>query len=186
MHYHMGGILTDVDGRSSVHGLYAAGEVACTGSNGVDRLGGNSLLEARVFGRRAGWAVAREARAATVAPVRAPDLRTVTAPSRGAAYGCGALMTRFCGILRRADDLEVLKEHLAADPPSSRRLVAQLIVDAAHRRRESRGVQCRTDFPNSDDRRRVRHVVRQAAGDEPQWRVDPVRAPTSLPPGREY
>ena len=68
MHRHMGGIRTDVNGGTSVAGLYAAGECACPGVHGANRLGGNTLTEALVFGKRAGVAAARYARAA---PLRA-------------------------------------------------------------------------------------------------------------------
>ncbi len=61
MHYQMGGVKTDVDGRSTIPGLYAAGECACVSVHGANRLGGNSLLETVVFGRRAGRAAAQEA-----------------------------------------------------------------------------------------------------------------------------
>ncbi len=61
MHYQMGGVKTDIDGRSTIPGLYAAGECACVSVHGANRLGGNSLLETVVFGRRAGRTAAQEA-----------------------------------------------------------------------------------------------------------------------------
>ena len=70
MHYQMGGVKTDIDGRSTIPGLYAAGECACVSVHGANRLGGNSLLETVVFGRRAGRTAAQEAGAGTL---REPD-----------------------------------------------------------------------------------------------------------------
>ena len=61
-HYHMGGVETDNDGATELAGLYAAGEVACVSVHGANRLGGNSLLETVVFGRRSGAAAAQDVR----------------------------------------------------------------------------------------------------------------------------
>ena len=76
MHYQMGGVKTDIDGRSTLPGLYAAGECACVSVHGANRLGGNSLLETVVFGRRAGRTAAQEAeqeRFINLTPVVARD-----------------------------------------------------------------------------------------------------------------
>ena len=77
LHYIMGGVKTDVDGRTSIPGLYAAGEVACVSVHGGNRLGANSLLDTLIFGRRSGEHAA--ARAAGMAmPVPAPRARCAT------------------------------------------------------------------------------------------------------------
>ena len=74
-HYHMGGVATDVDGRSEIENVFAAGEVACVSLHGANRLGGNSLMETIVFGRRAGRAAAEQARRKAEAPSWRPGPR---------------------------------------------------------------------------------------------------------------
>src|SRR6185312_10275720 len=95
-HYHMGGIATDADGRSTLPGLFAAGECASTGVHGANRLASNSLLEAAVFGTRAGNA-AREETAPATATLRAwaaPDLPDA------AIQALRAGMSRDAGVVR--------------------------------------------------------------------------------------
>jgi L-aspartate oxidase len=150
-HYHMGGIVTDADGRTSLPGLFAAGECASTGVHGANRLASNSLLEAAVFGTRAGEA----ARAAA-------DPRTEPLPSRSAPdlpepalAELRQAMARDVGVVRNAAGLRAMltlidrmtSEHGAALPLIS----ARLIVAAALDRRESRGGHYRADFPDADN-----------------------------------
>jgi L-aspartate oxidase len=168
-HYVMGGVETDVDGRTSVTGLFAAGEVACTGVHGANRLASNSLLEGLVFG----------ARAAAAMPERAPDpmsrakhVYPVTLPPDGDVVPTEAevreLMWRDVGLLRTRDGLEMAVARLsswwgglraaaprAGDDRQFRRLtslvvVGLLIARAALRREESRGAHFRVDFPTRD------------------------------------
>jgi L-aspartate oxidase len=126
-HYAIGGIVTDLDARTSVAGLYAAGECACTGVHGANRLASNSLLECLVFGRRAGLAALEGRRfdvdAAPVAPAADP----------------GAALWRDAGLIRSSEGLSRL---LGSPHPLVRR-----IASCGLAREESRGVHFREDFP---------------------------------------
>jgi L-aspartate oxidase len=149
-HYHMGGIATDTEGRTSLPGLYAAGECASTGVHGANRLASNSLLEAAVFGARAGRTAAHETGAAPMRLVRlvAPGLPDPALQSLRQA------MSRDVGVVRSADGLvRVLDEidrleamHGRAAPLAAARLVAA----CALARSESRGGHFRVDAGDSD------------------------------------
>jgi L-aspartate oxidase len=126
-HYAIGGVVTDLEARTSVPGLYAAGECACTGVHGANRLASNSLLECLVFGRRAGLTALEGPRfAADAAPV-APEADP------------GAALWREAGLIRSAASLGRLRN-------SSHPLVRQ-IAACGLAREESRGVHFREDFP---------------------------------------
>jgi L-aspartate oxidase len=136
-HYVMGGIVTDLHGRSQVDGLYAVGECACTGLHGANRLASNSLSECFVFGRRAALAGLDEPAGASgpeppgpeaAAPAPSPEVR--------------AAMWRHAGLERDAAGLEPL---LDAPHP-----LARLVAGSALARRESRGAHARSDFPALD------------------------------------
>jgi L-aspartate oxidase len=149
-HYAMGGVRTDLDGRTSVARLFAAGEAACTGVHGANRLASNSLLEGVVFGIRAGRAM-RE----TKAGARPEGSRRVVRESRpgtGAASDIQRIAWEHCGIVRSAEGLEkaaIMLEAVAAQSPEERnmRQVALLIARCALARQESRGAHFRTDYP---------------------------------------
>jgi L-aspartate oxidase len=155
-HYAMGGVRTDLDGRTSIPRLYAAGEVAATGVHGANRLASNSLLEGVVFGARAGRVMQEWAGRAPSAPVDATDpLFPVMEESE-----LRLLTWEHCGILRHAQQLEDLADRLALTPmlPFSEattalyelrnmHTVAGLIARCALARRESRGAHFRADFP---------------------------------------
>jgi L-aspartate oxidase len=145
-HYAIGGIVTDLDGRTTVPGLYAAGECACTGVHGANRLASNSLLECLVFGRRA-------ALAALDGPPLVSDtgVRCLT-PARDA----GAALWRDAGLIRSAAGLERL-----LDAPSE---LVRLIARSALARTESRGVHFREDFP-AEDEALAGHLVIGPGGD---------------------
>jgi L-aspartate oxidase len=146
-HYSIGGIVTDLDGRATVPGLYAAGECACTGVHGANRLASNSLLECLVFGRRAALAAldAPEQPAAELAQHEPPPPAAIASPWAQALW-------RDAGLIRNADGLRRL---LAA--PS---LLVQLIGQSALARAESRGVHFRDDYPADDDRLAGHRVLR--------------------------
>jgi L-aspartate oxidase len=126
-HYAIGGIVSDLEGRTSVAGLYAAGECACTGVHGANRLASNSLLECLVFGRRAGLAALGGPRFET----EADQLLTATAP--------GTALWHDAGLIRSARGLGRL---LGSPHPLVRPIAACGLA-----REESRGVHFREDFP---------------------------------------
>jgi L-aspartate oxidase len=147
-HYHMGGIGVDVWGRAGVDGLFAVGECAATGVHGANRLASNSLLEAAVFGRRAGEA-AREA--ATVSTLGWPTgLAAADLPGPTLA-DLRARMTTHAGVVRDARGLGVLLGWIdgqaRASGPALPLVTARLVAKAALDRRESRGAHFRSDFP---------------------------------------
>jgi L-aspartate oxidase len=157
-HYTVGGIVTDLDGRSELPGLYAAGECAATGVHGANRLASNSLLECLVFGRRA----ALSSLAQPALPRLLPDIPSSPAPEPVTPELRSALW-RDCGLIRDAAGLSTLLEA----PHELTRLIAR----SALVREESRGSHFRVDFP-SEDQAFERHVVLRS-GQEPTleaWR----------------
>ena len=176
-HYFMGGIETDLDGRTSMPGLFAAGEVAASGVHGANRLASNSLLEGLVFGARAARAMRAWARSgdATSGPGPALDRGApIALPLEPAAIG--ELMWRDAGLFRDRAGLESARDALdgawralapalarggtldaAGWQTVSRLVVARLVVRASLRREESRGAHFRSDFPARDDIHWKRH-----------------------------
>ena len=144
-HYTVGGVLTDLDGRSDLPGLYAAGECAATGVHGANRLASNSLLECLVFGRRAALAALDEAGLPNRRPAlpETPEVEPVTPELRSALW-------RDCGLIRDAAGLSNL-----LDEPH---LLTRLVAETALTREESRGAHFRSDFP-SESEAFERHVV---------------------------
>ena len=169
-HYLMGGVRTDLEGRSNVPGLFAAGEAACTGVHGANRLASNSLLEGLVFGARAAQAMSkqlREARDTHAAAVEA------TSPEREFPVDeLKKLMWSKAGVVRNGTGLEQALERINQWQsenvlPSNRReienlnllTIANLICRSALARKESRGAHYRTDCPRRDDKKFRKHSV---------------------------
>ncbi|WP_265500637.1 L-aspartate oxidase [Paracoccus beibuensis] len=154
-HYHMGGIDTDLDGRSSLPGLWACGEAASTGLHGANRLASNGLLEALVFARRAALSIGIAEVAAP--PVVLPDPAPAPLPDPALVTELRKAMTAGAGVLRDAEGLKATLDQISrirAAQPDSQQLAnmtatATLICAAALARRESRGAHCRTDFPDT-------------------------------------
>ena len=177
-HYASGGIRTDLDGRSSVVGLYACGEAACTGVHGANRLASNSLLEGLVFGRR----IAETILASDLAPQSWPPSRETRRADAGSGARTGLadasqrgvlqqLMSRDAGVLRDQSGLDTAAAALAgielsdvAHPETEAWettnliTVATALVAAAQQRQETRGSHWRSDFPELDDERWRGHL----------------------------
>ena len=147
-HYLMGGIATDLDARSSLPGLLAVGECACTGLHGANRLASNSLSECFVFGRRAALAALDEPPAARGAP---PPLASVRAPDATPVPETRAALWRHAGLVRTPEGLR----ELASDPHP----LARLIAACALARKESRGVHRRADHAELDPALDLKHAV---------------------------
>jgi L-aspartate oxidase len=146
-HYAIGGVATDLDGRTDIEGLYAAGECACTGVHGANRLASNSLLECLVFGRRAG-----------LAALAGPSFDSACDTVPHADEEPGAVLWRDAGLIRNADGLERLLDFPHPLVPA--------IGACALAREESRGVHFREDFPVEDGAFAGHFVVRP--GREPE------------------
>jgi len=147
-HYHMGGIAVDLAGRTSVDGLWACGEAACTGLHGANRLASNSLLEAAVCGRFVAESIAATASTPRRKPAIAatPLVGSDPAPVR-------AILSSAAGVLRDAEGLADAARALhplalAEEAASDAAIVGLMIVIAALLREESRGAHARTDFPD--------------------------------------
>jgi L-aspartate oxidase len=156
-HYVMGGIAVDLDGRSSLPGLYAVGECSCTGLHGANRLASNSLSECFVFGERAAKA-ALEEKAATRRPLPCEwRFEPPTEETRDAVW-------RLAGPLRNSQALN----ELSGDPY----LLARAIAAGAMERHESRGGHLRTDFPELDHHLDGIHLVLSPTGETRRERWD--------------
>jgi len=223
-HYIMGGVKTDVNGETTIPGLYAAGEVACVSVHGGNRLGANSLLDTLVFGRRSG--VHAATRAAQMAMPSTPASRISEAEKAIAAiirrdsggrrigaikHELGATMNEYAAVFRDAEGLEKaleivrrLQEEAAKAPIDDRGSVfnqdvisaielgymldvAEAIVVAAQERKESRGAQFRTDFPERNDGEWLKHIDVSVNGTElPKVSYSPVTITRWQPEERTY
>ena len=180
-HYLMGGIRTGIDGRTSLRGLYAAGEAACTGLHGANRLASNSLLEGLVFGARAAQAVLEDGLPILASDAPRPqssspspdDLEVeslIASLQQGMAHFAGLLRSQLLleqGIAAQAD-IQAALHQLTADPAKTTRRtveaesltrVAHAILHSALARNESRGAHFRNDFPHRDDAQFQKHSI---------------------------
>nr|WP_296071841.1 L-aspartate oxidase [uncultured Actinoplanes sp.] len=160
-HYASGGVRTDLSGRTSIPGLYACGEVACTGVHGANRLASNSLLEGLVFAKRIADDIARDL------PPQADPAPATGGPGWVSSPAIRAdlqrAMTRGAGVLRSADSLAATAKelsrlgeqrataHNAAWEATNLLTVASALVASATTRRETRGCHWREDFPVAED-----------------------------------
>ena len=188
-HYLMGGIKTDLFGRTTLPGLYAAGEAACTGVHGANRLASNSLLEGLVFGARAAQSMLDDG----LVLQTADSLQSTPTPLTSAEEvkleeiiaNLQASMWAYAGLLREESTLRqgfAAQEACAADlarlgqGKRSRRLaeaqamsrVAHAILASALARTESRGAHFRNDYPQRDDERFLKHSILNRKGPEGQ------------------
>lgn len=149
-HYHMGGVATDADGATSLPGLFAAGEVASTGVHGANRLASNSLLEAAVFGARAGKAAAafNDPKTSPLPVQPLPDLPPLALQRLRQAMGRYAgVMRDAAGLAKLNAEIDALKAQYGTGPVLA---TAALVAQCALERRESRGAHFRTDFPSPE------------------------------------
>jgi L-aspartate oxidase len=168
VHYHMGGVETDVWGRTSLAGLLAAGECAATGAHGANRLASNSLLEAAVFGARAGRT------AAVLADPGTPPLPAAPPPElpeaqrralrRAMSRGAGVIRTG-AGLARLLADIGALEAACGSALPL---IAARLVAQGALARRESRGAHFRSDYPAAAAPARSRILLPPVAGNRDQ------------------
>jgi succinate dehydrogenase / fumarate reductase flavoprotein subunit len=222
-HYIMGGVKTDVLGRTPVPGLYAAGEVACVSVHGGNRLGANSLLDTLIFGRRAGEDAAAHAKSMarpSVARSRLNDeqrwIDAIIAREHGGRRvsaikdELGRTMNEYVAVFRDQAGLDKalevvrrLKEEEETAYIDDRGTIfnqdvlgaielgymldcAEAIVLGALERRESRGAQYRTDYPERNDEDWLKHIDISRNGDEPELTYSPVTITQWEPQERTY
>jgi L-aspartate oxidase len=179
-HYMMGGVTVDMQARTTIAGLWAAGEVSCSGLHGSNRLASNSLLEAMVYGAHAGEGAAREAAriadSYSALELHNPSAKPLLEPLDLADIrnSLKSLMWRHCGVRRDGDGLREAAENVEqwcryvlqrqfADPLGwelqNMLCLSRLMIRAALAREETRGSHFRTDFPRTDDEHWHRHLT---------------------------
>jgi len=222
-HYSMGGISTDINGLTPIEGVYAAGETGCVSVHGANRLGGNSLLDILVFGRRAGNHATEYARQTDIQPMLqnplAPAETCIKALMDGESSesiadirrDLGNLMSKKAGIYRNAVDLTEGQAGLAELKARYKRLkikdkspifntelttalelgnlldLAEIVVEGALVRQESRGSHYREDFPQRNDEDWLVHTVALIGSDDhPVLHFEPVKITQFQPEARTY
>jgi succinate dehydrogenase flavoprotein subunit len=222
-HYVMGGVKTDIDGLTSIPGLYAAGECACVSVHGGNRLGANSLLDTLVFGGRAGAHAGRlshgqgmpEPSEAALADEERMVEEVVGREANGRRVSeikaeLGATMDKYCAVFRDEDGLRTgldivrrLKDEAGSACIDDKGTVfnqdllgaieldfmlenAETIVVSALERKESRGAQYRTDFPERNDGEWLKHITVSANGDRPEIGYSEVTLTKWEPEERKY
>jgi succinate dehydrogenase / fumarate reductase flavoprotein subunit len=223
-HYIMGGVKTDVDGRTPIEGLYAAGEVACVSVHGGNRLGANSLLDTLIFGRRSGEHAAARAASMPMPVLDAEAARRADASELEAIISrprdgrriseikdeLGEMMNEHVAVFRNEDGLQTAREtvdRLKAEAQTAwiddRGTVfnqdvlgavelgymldcAEATVVGAIERKESRGAQYRTDFPERNDEEWLKHIDVSRNGDGPQVSYSEVTITQWPPEERRY
>ena len=184
-HYHMGGVATDANGRTSLEGLWAAGEVASTGAHGANRLASNSLLEAAVYAARIAEDIGGLTLTDTTRSVLTPLGTEKVVSDAARERALRNLMSAHVGVVRTGDGLKhALRriadlEREAVRMPQLRNMAtaALMITAAALRREESRGGHYRSDFPSTDPAQAKRTFITldkaRGAADSPNERVEP-------------
>jgi succinate dehydrogenase / fumarate reductase flavoprotein subunit len=223
-HYIMGGVKTDINGETSIPGLYAAGEVACVSVHGGNRLGANSLLDTLIFGRRSGEHAAARAQSMSMPQSDDHKLREDAAeiksiierPKSGRRISeikdeLGTIMNRYVavyreeeGMLKALDVVKRLQEEAKTAYVDDRGTIfnqdvlgaielgymldtAECIVVAALERKESRGAQFRTDFPERNDEEWMKHInTTLNGGDTPKISYSEVTVTQWQPEERKY
>jgi succinate dehydrogenase / fumarate reductase flavoprotein subunit len=222
-HYTMGGIKTDADGRTSIPGLYAAGECACVSVHGGNRLGANSLLDTLVFGRRSGRHAAEAVRGL---PLQDPDHAQLKDEQRRVAEivqrdgggrrvsevkaELGKTMDKYVAVFRDEEGLRTALEAVRRLKGEARNVAiddrgtvfnqdvlgalelqymldnAEAIVLSAIERKESRGAQFRTDYPERNDTDWLKHITVAANGADPEISYSEVTMTQWEPQERTY
>jgi L-aspartate oxidase len=190
-HYHMGGVQADLDGRTSLPGLWACGEVACTGVHGANRLASNSLLEALVWGARVGRSVGEALphlpRPSTTGQTAAASAPADTGGAASVATELRQLMWERAGLVRTGEGLrealariDELERRLPAGGGEARNLVtvARLVARAALARPESRGAHFRADHPAARSAWRGR-ILQWSTGEGARLAFEPVPPPAT-------
>jgi L-aspartate oxidase len=174
----MGGIKTDIDGKTDIPGLFAAGECASTGVHGANRLASNSLLEGTVFGHRVALACRQELQTSNLKPQNKSQIPTTKSHLKEIEIQRFKLVIKTAmwngvGIIRSRESLaqalqklQLIEKQLIFTPSSpgelelmNMLLVAKLITKAALDRTESRGAHFRSDYPNTDDNNWPKHLT---------------------------